>query len=296
MRLRVALVIFAAVALLSPMRCPAATDPDWTTPLPPFRIADGLYYVGSRDLASFLVVTPAGEILINSNLPSSPPLIRRSVEQLGFRWRDIKILLVSHGHFDHAGGSAQVLRETGAAYEVMEGDAGVVESGGQMDFAFGHQASMRFPAAPVRRVLHDGDTVTLGGVTLTAHRTPGHTQGCTTWTMRAHLPGEPAQRLRDVVIVGSWNVLPSYRLTATGGQAASYPGIAHDFQNTFASLRALPCDVFLGAHGIYFDMLAKLKRMPTEGDQVWVDPAGYKRGIDAAERTFQAKLAQESTM
>ena len=286
---------FACAAALLMATPVFAVDKDWTTPLPPFRIADNLYYVGSRDLAAYLVVTPAGEILINSNYTSSPPEIRHSVEQLGFRWRDIRILLISHGHVDHAGGSAAILKGTGAKYEVMEGDADVVESGGGTDFAFGHRdKTMAFPAAHVDRVLHDGDTVSLGGATLTAHRTPGHTKGCTTWTMRAHLPGEPPGKLRDVVMVGSWSVLSSYRLVATRTRAASYPGIAADDAHTFTVLKSLPCDIFLGAHGQYFDMLAKLGRMPAEGDEVWADPEGYRRAVQESEQAFEAKLAQQT--
>ena len=285
-------ILCCAYLLLGARPC-AAVNPDWITPLAPFRIADNLYYVGSRDLAAYLVVTPAGDILINSNYTSSPPSLRRSVEQLGFRWADIRILLISHAHVDHAGGSAEVVRETGARYEVMAGDADVVESGGRTDFAFGHAGrSMQFPPTRVTRVLQDGDRVELGGTVLTAHRTPGHTRGCTTWTMRAHLPGEPAGELRDVVIVGSWYVLPNYRLVAQGRRAASYPGIANGFAHTFQVLHKLPCDVFLGAHGSYFGMLGKLGRMPREGNAVWIDPAGYRRALDEAESSYRAMLAK----
>ena len=131
------LVSLASLALLPVHAVRAATNPDWTTPVPPFQIADHLYYVGSRDLAAYLIVTPAGDILLNANLPGSPPAIRRSVEQLGFHWSDIKILLISHAHFDHAGGAAEVLRETGAQFDVMAGDVDDMESGGKTDFAFG---------------------------------------------------------------------------------------------------------------------------------------------------------------
>lgn len=287
--------LFCLTLLLGTQRC-LAVNPDWTTPLAPFRIADNLFYVGSRDLAAYLVVTPAGDILINSNYTTSPPQIQRSVEQLGFRWEDIRILLISHAHVDHAGGSARIVRETGARYEVMDGDVDVVESGGRTDFAFGNSGkTMQFPATHVARVLHDGDRVELGGEVLTAHRTPGHTRGCTTWTLRVHLPGEPAGKMRDAVIVGSWNVLPSYRLATRGARQPSYPGIATDFATTFRVLRSLPCDIFLGAHGSYFDMLSKLKRMPLDGDSVWLDGVGYTRAVDGAERNFQAKLTQQAT-
>src|ERR1700730_1207519 len=141
----------------------AQTNPDWTTPIAPFRIADNLYYVGSKDLASYLVVTPKGDILINSSLESSPPLIKKSVKQLGFHFSDIKILLISHSHADHDAGSAEVKRLTGAKYMVMDGDVPVVESGGAKDFAYPKDL---YPAVQVDRVLHDGDEVRLGGVVL----------------------------------------------------------------------------------------------------------------------------------
>lgn len=286
---RLLLVVLAVVVFGFAPRS-IAQHPEWTTPIAPFRITDHLYYVGSRDLASYVVVTPAGEILINSNLESSPPQIRRSVEQLGFRWSDVKILLISHGHWDHDAGSAAVLRETHARYMVMDGDVPVVESGGAKDFAY---ASQHYPAAHVDRVLHDGDTVSLGGVVLTAHKTPGHTRGCTTWTMRDHLPGEPAGRLRNVVIVGSWNVNSEFRLVAAHGRPASYPGIAEDYAHTFAVLERLPCDVFLGAHGSYFGMLGKLQRIPKEGSEVWVDPDGYKAAVAERKAAFEAELRKQ---
>ena len=295
MRLRhtLANIVAALVFSLVPT-AHAATNPDWTTPVSPFRVADNLYYVGSRDLAAYLVVTPAGDILINSNLTSSPAQIRHSVEQLGQRWSDIKILLISHAHFDHAGGSAAILRQTGATFEVMEGDAEVMESGGRTDFAFGGPGKPeQFPPAHVTRVLHDGEEVTLGGMTLVAHKTAGHTRGCTTWTMRAHLPGEPAGRLRDVVIVGSWSVLSEYRLTTVHGRPPSYPGIADDYKKTFATLHRLPCDVFLGSHASFFNMLGKLPRLPTEGDAVWIDPRGFQRAVSEGERQFETTLARQ---
>jgi metallo-beta-lactamase class B len=271
---------------------------DWTTPVAPFRIADNLYYVGSRDLAIFLVTTPAGNILINAGLESSPPLIRASVEKLGFRWTDTKILLNSQAHSDHVGGAAEVLRETHAKNFVMEYDAQLMEAGGTTDFARKTDGLSPYPPTRVDRILHDGDTVTLGdpghgGVTLTAHKTAGHTRGCTTWTLRVHVPGEPPHQLRNVVIIGGFAALSGYRLVATPTRPASYPGIARDFQATFVTLHALPCDIFLGAHGIYFDMLAKLARMPQQGDKVWIDPAGYQRAVTEAQQAFETDLHRQ---
>ncbi len=272
----------------------ATEHPDWTTPLPPFQIADNLYYVGSRDLAAYLITTPAGNILINANLESSPPLIRASVEQLGFAWGDTKILLNGQAHSDHMGGAAEVLGETHAIDMVMEGDADVVRSGGRKDFAFGTDGIEAYPPARVDRVLHDGDTVTLGGVILVAHRTGGHTRGCTTWTFRTHISGDPAGQLRHVVIVGGWRPLSQYRLIDAPGKPASYPGIQEDFRKTFATLRSLPCDIFLGAHGIYFDLLPKLKQIQIEGEAVFIDPRGYQEAVDEAQAEFEKHMAGQS--
>ena len=272
----------------------ARANPDFTTPLAPFQIADNLYYVGTRDLASYLITTPAGNILINANLESSPPLIRSSVEKLGFLWKDTKILLNGQAHSDHMGGAAQVLRETHALDMVMDGDADVVSSGGRKDFAFGTDGIVTFPTARVDRVLHDGDTVVLGNTTLTAHRTGGHTRGCTTWTFRTHLSSDPAGRLRDVVIVGGLRALTQYRLVDTPGQPASYPGIRDDFNATFATLRALPCDIFLGAHGVYFNLLAKVKRMPSEGEAAFIDPKGYVEAVDTAQAEFEKAVVAQT--
>jgi metallo-beta-lactamase class B len=265
----------------------AAANPDWTTPLTPFRIADNLYYVGSKDLASYLVVTAKGDILINSSLESSPALIQKSVEQLGFHFKDIKILLISHAHADHDAGSAEVKRLTGARYMVMDGDVAVVESGGAKDFAYPKDL---YPATKVDRVLHDGDEVRLGDAVLVAHKTPGHTRGCTTWTMHALIGGHP----RDVVIVGSWNVNPGFRLVDRPGQPASYPGIAADYERTFVVLKSLPCDVFLGAHGAYFGMLAKLDRQKAgAGESVWIDPEGYQAAVAERQQAFEAELKRQ---
>jgi metallo-beta-lactamase class B len=264
-----------------------APHPEWTTPVTPFRIADNLYYVGSQDLASYLVVTAKGDVLINSSLESSPALIKKSVEQLGFHFSDIKILLISHSHADHDAGSAEVKRLTGAKYMVMDGDVPVVESGGAKDFAY---PTDLYPAVKVDRVLHDGDQVRLGDAVLVAHKTPGHTRGNTTWTMRAMIGGKP----RDVVIVGSWFVNPGYRLVDHPGKPASYPGIAADYERSFVVWKSLPCDVFLGAHGQYFDMLAKLERAKAgAGESVWIDPEGYKTALTERQQAFEAELKKQ---
>jgi metallo-beta-lactamase class B len=279
-------ISFSLLLVLAP-QLNAQTNPDWITPIAPFRIAGNLYYVGGKDLASYLIVTPKGDILINSSLETSVPMIRSSVEQLGFKFNDIKVLLISHSHFDHEAGSAELIKETGAKYMVMDGDVPVVESGGATDFAY---AKDTYPKAKVNRVLHDGDAVKLGGTVLVAHKTAGHTRGCTTWTMQVSEAGRPL----NVIIVGSWNVNPGWRLVDRPEQPASYPGIAADYRRTFATLKALQCDVFLGAHGAYFGMLAKLDRIKAGAkENVWVDPQGYQAAVAEREQAFEKELKRQ---
>ncbi len=267
----------------------AQTNPDWVTPIAPFHIAGNLYYVGGKDLASYLIVTPKGDILINSSLESSVPMIRASVEQLGFKFKDIKILLISHAHGDHEAGSAELIRQTGAKYMVMDGDVSVVESGGATDFAY---AKDTYAPAKVDRILHDGDAVKLGGTELIAHKTAGHTRGCTTWTMQVKEGGHSL----NVVIVGSWNVNPGWRLVDRPDQPASYPGIAADYRRTFATLKGLQCDIFLGAHGAYFAMLAKLDRIKAGANEnVWIDPSGYQAAVAEREQAFAAELKRQES-
>jgi metallo-beta-lactamase class B len=176
---------------------------------------------------------------------------------------------------------------------LMDADVSVAETGARTDFLSPSPNILRYPPVHVDRVLHDGDTVSLGGVTLTAHKTAGHTRGCTTWTMRVHLPGEPAGTLRNVVIVGGVSFWSEYHFVATPGHPVSYPGIAQDFRQTFATLRGLPCDVFLGAHGGYFGMLSKLKRYPQDGPRVFIDPVGYRNFVADAQKTFEEALRKQ---
>jgi len=280
---RLALVL---AALLITLPLAAQIPASWTTPVPPFRIAGNLYYVGSEDLAAYLIVTPKGNILINSNLESSPPQIKKSVESLGFKFSDVKILLISHGHYDHCAGSAGVKRMTGAKYEVMAQDVPVVQSGGHNDFHYATDKTMWFPPTKVDLVLHDGDKVSLGGSTLTAHLTAGHTKGTTTWTLDEQENG----RTLHVVIVGSPNVNPGYKLVNN----KTYPQIAADYRHQFEVLNKLPCDIFLGAHGSYFDLAAKYARLKAGDKNAFVDPSGYKAYIADREQAFEAELEKQS--
>lgn len=258
---------------------------DWLQPFPPFRIAGNLHYVGSAGLASYLITTPQGHVLINSSLEASVPLIEASVGQLGFKFTDVKILLISHAHSDHCAASATIKERTGARYMVMDADVSVVESGGKSDFQYGPLLTSHFPPTKVDRVLHDGDTVELGGARLVAHLTPGHTKGCTTWTMSVR-EGEKTYR---AVIIGSPNVNPGYDLVKN----TAYPGIAADYEKMFRVLKGLPCDLFLGAHGAYFGMDEKYPKMKDSPPGVLVDPDGYQKYVREREAAFRAELARQ---
>jgi metallo-beta-lactamase class B len=263
----------------------AAQSPDWTEPFPAFRIAGNLYYVGSRGLATYLIATPAGHILINSDLEANVPMIRASVEKLGFKFSDIKVLLISHAHWDHDAGSAMIKQLTGAKYMVMDADVPVVESGGKDDFEYGGTPTSLYSATKVDRVLHDGDEVKLGDAVLVAHLTPGHTKGCTTWTMKAKEGGKEY----NVVIVGSPNVNRGYKLVDN----AKYPQIASDYERMFRVLESLPADIFLGAHGAYFGMEAKYARLKDGAPSPFIDPEGYKKFVADKEQEFRTELAKQ---
>jgi len=257
----------------------------WTEPFPAHHVVGNVYYVGSKGLASYLVTTPQGHILINSSLESSPPMIQASMEKLGFKFSDVKILLVSHAHWDHNAGSALVKKMTGAKYMVMEPDVPETETGGKGNFQYGNDATTHYQPTKVDRVLHDGDEVKLGGAVLTAHLTPGHTKGCTTWTMKATDGG----KTYDVVIVGSPNVNSGYKLVNN----ALYPNIAADYERTFRVLKALHCDVFLGAHGDYYGMGKKFAHMTPGGPNSFVDPSGYKEYVADREQAFKKELERQ---
>jgi len=277
---RVTLPALVMLACAGPVS--AQGNSSWSQPFMPHRVAGNLYYVGTRGLASYLITTPEGHILINSSLESSVPMIRASVEKLGFKFSDVKILLVSHAHWDHNAGSALVKELTGAKYMVMEQDVAVTEDGGKSDFQYGSEPSSRYKPAKVDRVLHDGDEVKLGGAVLKAHLTPGHTKGCTTWTMTAR----EGAKAYDVVIVGSPNVNEGYRLVNND----KYPGIAADFAKTFQVLKSLHCDIFLGAHGDYYGMDAKVAKMKPDGPNVFVDPDGYRAWVADREQAYLRAL------
>jgi metallo-beta-lactamase class B len=265
---RLILFIFACSALLL-----GQANPDWHREFPAFKIAGNLYYVGTADLAVYLIHTPQGNILINSNFEQDVPLIKKSITQLGFKYSEIKIILISHAHGDHDAAVGVIKKETGAQLMVMDADVSEVES-----------TAKGRPGAHVDRVLQDGDTVELGGSKWVAHLTPGHTKGCTTWTTQLRENG----RNLNIVIIGSPNVNPGYYLVGN----KKYPQIAKDYVKTFAVLKSLPCDIFLGAHGAYFGLKPKYEKMQSGGNP-FIDPDGYKSYIASKEVDFRTEWARQ---
>jgi len=264
--------LFALLALIPALL--AQGNPDWHRAFPAFKIAGNLYYVGTADLAVYLIHTPQGNILIYSDFEQDVPMIRASIEKLGFRYNDTKIILISHAHGDHDQATGLIRRQTDAKLMVMDADVPEEES-----IARGR------PGAHVDRSLHDGDTVELGGSKLTAHLTPGHTKGCTTWTMQV----EEGGRKLNAVIVGSPNVNPGYILAGN----KKYPQIAEDYVKTFSVLKSLPCDLFLGAHGAYFGLIGKYEKMKAGGPNPFIDPDGYRAYVAERDEAFHKEWERQ---
>ena len=250
------------------------TPQDQSTQFPPHKIIGNIYYVGTGSLASFLVVTPQGNILINSTYERNVPVIQKSVEQLGFKFSDIKILLGSHAHADHMEGDALVKQLTGAQVMAMAEDVPLLE-----------QMKPAGKAHPIDKVLHDEDQVTLGGTMLVAHLTPGHTPGDTTWTMRVQDGGKSY----DVLIIGSLGINPGMKLVNN----STNPQIVDQFTRAFKVSRSLPCDVPLGSHPGMYNMKEKYAKLKAGGPNPFIDPAGCKTEFDIDEAMFHAVLQQQ---
>ena len=256
----------------------------WTQPIEPFQIAGPLYYVGTADLASFLFTTSEGHVLIDVPLDENAALVLDNVRKLGFDPAEIEIQLASHGHFDHVGGIATALRTTGAQLVLSAQDATLVGNGGRGDFHLGDGSA--YPAAKAHRTIADGEVVRIGALALTARLTPGHTRGCTTWTATVEDQGQTL----EVASVCSLSVLPGYRLA---GADPSYPGIARDYCTSLATLRSLEPDVFLGAHGSFFDLLDKAPKRRAGDRRAFVDPDGYRRWVDRAGERIEQTLREQ---
>lgn len=245
---------------------------DDNTPFPAHKVIGNVYYVGNEQLATFLITTPQGHILINSDFEATVPLIRASVEKLGFKFTDIKILLGSHAHGDHMEGDAMIKELSGARVMVME-----------QDVPWLRRMTPGGKPHPIDRILKDGEKVELGGTTLVAHLTAGHTPGCTTWTTKVDENGKPY----NVLIVCSVGFNPGYVLVGN----KDYPSIADDYARSFKLLRTFPVDVFLGAHGDFYNLRAKYMSLQPGGANPFIDASGFKTYLDEKEKAFTTELA-----
>jgi metallo-beta-lactamase class B len=242
------------------------TEQDQTTQFPPHKIIGNIYYVGTKTLASFLIVTPQGNILIDSTYERNVPVIQKSVADLGFKFSDIKILLGNHAHGDHQEGDALVKQLTGAQVIVMAEDVPQLQGikpGGKEH--------------PIDKIIHDGDTVTLGDAKLTAHLTPGHTHGCTTWTMVERDGGK------------NYNVVFHCSLRAAGMLT---PAVVDEFNRAFKTVRALPCDVSLGDHPATYSMQEKYAKLKSGGPNPFI-AADCNTEADLQEAMFHAVLDEQ---
>jgi metallo-beta-lactamase class B len=280
-------LLCAAVLCLAFVTLEAKTGPQsgvesWNQPFKPFRIIGNIYYVGTNNLACYLITTPEGHILIDTALQESAPIVRANIATLGFKLQDIKIILSSHAHFDHVAGHADMKAATGAKVYATEADALVLESGGTKGF---HPLT---PYKPVKvdKILKDGETVRLGKETLTTHLTPGHTEGSTTWTWTAEENGKKYH----VVLVSSMSINPGVHMV----NFPAWPNIAEAYAKSFAFLKSLHCDLFLGPHAPFFKMEEKVKRV-NEGAKTnqFIDPQGYREYIDSFEKLYNEQVTRE---
>jgi metallo-beta-lactamase class B len=257
--------LFSVVALSQPK--------GWNDPFPPFRIMDNLYYVGTTELASFLFVTPQGDILMNSNYESSVPVIKANVEKLGFKFSDVKILIAGHAHPDHVEGDAMLKELTGAQVVV-----GRVDADKTKEFRPGGKPH------PVDRLVDEGETVSLGGTTLTAHLMPGHTRGCLAWSTTLKENGKSYYTFIECSLNGQFLQTLD-----------NYPGMIDDFRATYKKSRTFPVEVFLSSHASFFNLAAKYAQMQKRGPgdpNPFVDPEGYKAHVDQYEKTFEAAVVK----
>jgi metallo-beta-lactamase class B len=279
------LMAWAADRVAAAAAKPSGNPKSWSEPTEPFHIAGPIYYVGTRGLGVFLITTSDGDILIGGAVPGTAPLIEASIRKLGFKPGDIRILLLNHAHSDHAGTLADFKKLTGAKVEVMEGDVELLKSGGSTDYLFAKDARFHFPPVAADKVLNDGDKVSLGDVTLTAHATPGHTPGCTTWVTTVAESGHSYV----VVFADGVGINPGTRFVKN----PSYPGIADDYRHTFTVLESLHPDIFLTYHAEAFDMPDKSTRATTEAVQAWVDPQGYHTYVAQGKVKFEEDVTKE---
>jgi metallo-beta-lactamase class B len=282
--LRFSLLIAAAVCA-GAQPTPAPANPEWTKPFPPFKIIGNVYWVGTWDLSTYLIVTPQGNILINTGLAETVPLIKQGVEQLGFKLSDTKILTATHGHGDHVAGMAELKRMTGAKMVMSEQDADVLESGGKTDFRFGDTAQARFEPVKVDERLKDGGTISLGGTTLTGHLNPGHTKGATSFTFDVREQG----KTYHVGIVNMGSINPGVKVSGM----PKFPDITQAYARTFHDQKEMKIDIWLASHAAQFKLHDKYQPGDAYNPERFVDPKGFHEAVERLEKIYQDQLAAE---
>ena len=272
-------------AALAAMLAQGAVDSpaEWRRPFAAHRVIGNVYYVGTYDLACFLIVTPQGNILINTGLADSAPLIRQSVTGLGFKLEDVRWLLTTQAHYDHVAAMAEMKRLTGARMLASTADAVLLEDGGKSDFHFGPEYG--YSPVKVDQRIGDGETLRLGGVELTAYLHAGHTKGSMSYGLTVHESGKDYR----VLIANMGTINPGVRLLAN----ARYPEIAQDYARTFERQKALACDVFLSSHASQYGLHRKYTPGAAYDPQRFVDPGGYRRAVEGAENAYLRQLAKE---
>jgi metallo-beta-lactamase class B len=263
----------------------APSNTDWTKPLAPFRMVGNVYWVGTYDLATYLITTSQGHILINTGVGETAKQIKASVEQLGFKLSDVKILTSTHGHFDHVAGLAELKRMTGARLVVSEADKPLLESGGKADFRFGDTPGARFEPVIVDQTVKDNEIISLGGTDLTAHHHPGHTKGATSFTFNVRDGGKTYR----VIIANMGTINPGVTVNGMPG----YPTIGDDYARTFRAQKEMKIDIWLSSHASQFRMHQKYKPGDAYNPERFVDPAGFLDAVQRLEKTFQDQLAKE---
>ncbi len=271
-----------------PFRMPAseqkniADNPSWTAPQKPFRIYGNTWYVGPRGLGVFLITAPTGDVLIDGGVYADAALIEANIRALGINLRGIKWILNSHAHSDHAGGMAQLAHDTGAQVIAGAADAPLLERGGHDDPEYGDR--FPFPPVHVSRMAKDGEHLHLGDLVLTAHATPGHTKGNTSWTWISCM----GKRCLNMVDVGSLSA-PGYKLIGN----PKYPNIIEDFEHSFAMVAALPCDIPLAPHPEMVDFWERVAKSKRGGANALVNPTGCRAYAKDARASFAEKLAKQ---
>jgi len=279
--LRNALIFLALGASLAAQQTPD----EWTKPFPPFRIVGNIYWVGSYDLSSYLITTPQGNILINTGVGDTALQIKKSVEALGFKLEDTKILTATHGHYDHVAGLAALKRMTGATVMISEPDKVLLETGGKADFRFGNDAYAQFEPVKVDRTFKDSDTISLGGTVLTAHLHAGHTKGATSFTTNVQDGGKTYR----VVIANMGSINPGVKMTGMPG----FPDISQAYANTFRAQKDMQIDVWLASHASQFRLHEKYAPGNAYDPQRFVDPDGFRKAVESLEKTYLEQVTAE---